>query len=102
MRAGSVVCPHPTVGSIVPHSSAVQIPDLQPADRILGECGALLCGIDSVEPCGVEAEDLCLVLIGELGVAKLLAELVGDLESFEGSDDPLRRSPPRQSVPQMT
>jgi len=42
----------------------------------------------------VQAEDSRLVVFAKLGVAELLANLVGNLESLESVDHPLRRAPP--------
>src|SRR6266480_1092372 len=53
-------------------------------------------GRQIVEPRRIEAEDLALVLRGELRIAVLLRHLLRDLEAPEGLDLPLRRAVPER------
>src|SRR5216684_491612 len=53
-------------------------------------------GRQLVEPRRIEAEDLALVLRGELRIAVLFRHLLRDLEAPEGLDLPLRRAVPER------
>src|SRR5205085_4446245 len=57
---------------------------------------ALVINVDLVNARRVQAEDFLFVLIGDGAVAELLLHLWRNLETAEGFNLPLRRSPPEQ------
>src|SRR5882724_4761469 len=88
-------CAHPTIRRVLTLPATIQKGGLEPRQGVLRKRLELCRRIDAVDFGGVQAEDLGLVLLGELGIAELLAQLVSDLEALEGFDDPLRRTPPQ-------
>src|SRR5262245_49188130 len=86
---------HPTVGGVVAHAAALQVGRLQLAQRVRGQRVALGLHVDAVDLGRVEAEDLRLVVLRELLVPELLAQLVCDLEPLHQVDHPLWRAPPQ-------
>src|SRR4030095_10811216 len=85
-----VVGSHPAVGRVAALPTSFKIGYLQLVQRISRQRLSLGFNIYLVEFCRVQPEDLCLVFLGDLLVAKLLTHLVADLETLEGVDTPLR------------
>src|ERR1700682_4008090 len=90
-----VVSSPPAINSVAALPAAIQIRCFESFQRVRRQGFALRLYIDLVKPRGVQPEDLRLILFGELLVTKLFTHLVGHLESFEGVNPPLWRSPPQ-------
>src|SRR5215471_14945512 len=95
IEKASVVGPDPAISPVAALAAAVHISRLQARQRVGRQGVALRLHVEAVDARRIQAEDLGLVLFGDLLVAELLADLIGDLEALERVDHPLRRSPPQ-------
>src|SRR5262249_26672670 len=68
---------------------------LEALDRVIRQRVKLRLRIDLIQLCRVQAEDVRLILLRQLLVAELLAQLVADLEALHQINRPLRRAPPQ-------
>src|SRR5262245_5383143 len=86
----SNIRPHPAIRRVAPPAALAEVLLLELAERVGREGLAMGGDIDAIDLGRVQAEDFRLVLLGQLLIAELLAQLVGNLEALEGFDDPLR------------
>src|SRR5262245_61729074 len=70
--AVSGIATYPTIGGVLALSAAIQVGPLHLLQRVLRQRLALRLHVDAVELGGVQAEDLRLVLLGQLLVAELV------------------------------
>src|SRR5262245_34008778 len=82
------------IGQFVAAALHVGPSGLEAVHLVAIDLAALVRRIDPVEPGGVEAKDLSLEVVGQLGVPVLLGELRVELEGAEGNNLRLRRARP--------
>src|SRR5262245_37285397 len=88
------IAAHPTIRGVVRQAALVPVGRSQLAQAVARDGVSCRGHIHAINPGGVEAEDLRLVLPRELAVAEAFAQLVRNLEPLHQVDDPLRRAPP--------
>src|SRR5215510_1371090 len=95
MRRTLIVGADPAVHSITSLATIIQIRCLDPFKRVSWQGLSFGFYINLVKLRGIQSKDLGLVFFSQLLVTKLLAHVVWHLETFEGIDTPLRRTPPQ-------
>src|SRR6185503_9537008 len=80
----SDIGPHPSISCVGALAALAQVFVFKPAQRVGGKRLSLGSDIDAVNLRRVQAKDFGLVLLGQLLVAELLAQLVGNLKTLEG------------------
>src|SRR5436309_9041810 len=92
--SGLIVGAHPAERLIRALAAIIEIGGFQARECVGGQWVALGLAVDVLDSGPVQPEDLQFGFLADLLVAKLLAQLVRDLEALECVDHPLRRTPP--------